>query len=111
MPLQVPVLKKTMVVWVGVLGLGMLLSFLAFYIENLGILIGYLGVFWLILMGLGHLFNKIVYPGQKGFILAGFLQIFAGILIFFFADLWQYQYLIAAMAGGYGMIHLTFYSQ
>lgn len=110
MPFKVPVLKKTFYVWVGVILLGMFLSFLPFYILEFAELIGYLGVVWMLLMGIGFILNGLVYPMRAALFFAGGLNLMVGILTYFLPILLEYQYIIAAFIGGYGMVHLTFYA-
>lgn len=106
MPFRVIVLRRTFYHWLGVIVFGMAVSFGVFYVENIGWLLEYLGMFWLILLGLGHVINKPLYPGQKGLLQAGILQIVAGVMIWFVPQFLEYQYIIAAFASSAGMLLL-----
>lgn len=105
MPLASPKMRNILILWIVVVGFGMLVSAAVFRVPSLSYLIDYLGVFWLILMGIGSLLNAIWYTPRL-FILSGIMQIAAGLFILFTPSLLIYQYLIAAVVGAAGMLVL-----
>lgn len=107
MPLGVPVLRKTFLNWLVVIIFGMAVSFGVFYIDSIGWLLEYLGVFWLFLLGIGFLINKLLYPTQKGFLAGGILQLGAAGGCLISVEILFYQYIIASIASSLAMLLLV----
>ena len=110
MPMKQPKMRNIMILWLVVVGAGMVVSFLTFEVSGLISLAGYLGVFWLLLMGVAFLVNALWWTPRL-FIIGGVIQIAGGLLPLVFPDTLYYQYLIAAVAGTAGMLVLMLKSR
>lgn len=82
------------VLWLLMIGFGLIISAIVFKIEPLAELSTYLGIFWLGLMGLAHLFNGMV-DRSNVYWLTGGVQIITGVLCFTVESLQPWQYLFA----------------
>lgn len=106
MPLKIRQMKLILLSWLVPVTFGMAVSYLAFRLDSLLELTGYLGVFWLFVMAAGYIWNGIVDPPSKWYFIAAGMNIIAGVLCYFAEPFLVQQYLIAAIISTWSMLNL-----
>jgi hypothetical protein len=106
MSFKVPKLRNILILWIVVVGFGMIASFGSFGWPGFGWLSPIqLGGFWLVLMGVGFLINAFWWTPST-FVTGGILQIGAGVATLTIPSLLYYQFLVAAVFGSGAMFLL-----
>ncbi len=106
MPLKESKMKLILAAWFFPILIGMTVSGLAFRVDSLSGLIGYLGAFWLVVMAFGYLFNGLVDAPSKFYWFAFGLNLVLGLLCFFIEPFNIAQYLIASIVSFWSMSYL-----
>ncbi|MDA3950093.1 MAG: hypothetical protein PF508_12855 [Spirochaeta sp.] len=106
MSFKVPKLRKILLLWIIVVGFGMIASFGSFGWPGFGWLSPIrLGAFWLVIMGIGFLLNALWWTPTT-FVAGGILQLIAGVATWTVPTLVTYQFLVAAVVGSGAMFLL-----
>lgn len=107
MPMRVRQMKLILISWLVPLLFGMSISGLSFYLDALGGLVAYLGVFWLVVMAAGYLWNGLVDNDPAFWYYVAFVLNIAGaILCYALPGLLQAQYIVAAIISVWSMANL-----
>lgn len=106
MPLRVKQMKHIYVAWLVPITVGLVVSSLAFRVETLASLTGYLGAYWLVVLAVGYGLNGLVDPPSEWYWFAVGLNALAALLCFYIEPFTVGQYLIAAIVSGWSMLNL-----
>jgi len=96
-------------VWAGVIALGMVLSFLPFYLPSLVWLSGYLGIMWLVLMAFGHAATGYI-DGKSVYVTTTLVQLVSAIAIAYYLPLLVIQYLVVGVVSSLAMVWLILFA-
>jgi hypothetical protein len=108
MPLRVGQMRNIFMAWLIPIGLGMIASGAAFYIDSAAAanFIAHLGGVWLLIMAAGYLLNGLVDSPSLWYWFAFALNVVAGLACLTIDMLLPMQYLIAAVVSGWSMLNL-----
>lgn len=106
MYLKMTAARRVLLAWLVPITVGMIVSFLAFYLPVLTGLAPYLGAFWLLVLALSFLLNGIYDPPSKWYWIAVALHVGAAVLIIFSSQFQAVQWLVAAIVSGWSMLNL-----
>lgn len=106
MPLGVRQMRNIYLAWLVPITFGMVMSALAFQLDSLVQLSGYLGSFWLAVMAVGFLWNGLVDPPSGWYWVAVGLNVTAALLCWRVEWFLINQYLVAAVVSTWSMLNL-----
>jgi hypothetical protein len=106
MPLRIKQMKQIFLAWLIPIVFGIAVSVIAARTDLLPNLLGYLGGFWLLITAIGFVWNGIVDPPGRWYYVAATVHVIAGILIFTYAPLQEFQYAAAAAVSVWSMLNL-----
>lgn len=109
MPLGVSQMKKIYIAWLVPIAFGMAVSGLAFYVDSLAGIVGYLGAFWLGVQAVGFFWNGLVDAPAKWYYIVAAVNFVAGLLCYSLDSLVSVQYLVAAVVSVWSMVALWIY--